>query len=255
LTGFESSDTVKRAGDCMLNKLIKQMFISKNIKEINKLLTEGLALFHIKSFAFTLYTQFPTSKGIIQYSYASGPLRSWHEYYLSNHFEDSDRTLQSTKNGLEPIHWDVNKQAQVAKSSRETRLREESKAHGISRGISLPIHGPHDDFASLVIHERRGEHCFEKINAHLHEIHIFGYYYYTQLKKIMRREKSPEYQLSLTAREYQCIKLTKENLLAEDIAALLHITPRTVHFHIQNAIKKLGVKNKYQAVAKLSSER
>ncbi|MFI4957090.1 MAG: autoinducer binding domain-containing protein [Gammaproteobacteria bacterium] len=235
----------------MIHTLIKQLFTAKSTKQINELLTSAMHLYGIKSFAFTFYTQFPTSQGIIQYSYASPPLRGWHEYYLANHFEDTDQTLQSNKRALEPIHWDVYTQAKEAKTTKENRLREESIEHGIRRGISFPIHGPNDDFASLVIHEREGETCFKGLEPHLHEIHIFGYYYYTQLKKILRREKTPEKKLALTAREYQCLRLTKENFLAEDIAALLHITPRTVHFHIQNAIKKLGVKNKYQAVGKL----
>jgi DNA-binding CsgD family transcriptional regulator len=234
-----------------MNTIIQAIFLAKNTHQINALLTDALEVYGIKSFAFTFYTQFPTSKGVIQYSYASPPLRSWHEYYLANSYEDSDRTLQQTKNTLEPIRWSVDSQAKRAKSTRESTLRKESKKQGIDKGISFPIHGPADDFASLVIHQREGETCFNGLSPVLHEIHILGYYCYTQLKKILRRQKHPLEKLKLTPREYQILSLTKENLQAEEVATLLHISPRTVHFHVQNALKKLGLKSKYQAVALL----
>lgn len=224
------------------------------VEQLNALLTEFMLQFEVLSFAFTFYLQYPTSKGQIQYDYASNPLRAWHRHYLTNHYEDSDQTLQWSKQILEPIHWQIETQEKKARTPKERRLRQESKAFGIDRGICFPIHGPSDDFAVLVIHQRVGETCLQQIESYLHEFHIVGYYYYTQLKKILRKKKSKVTHTKLTPREYQCLKLTRDNFLAKDIAQLINITPRTVHFHIQNAIKKLGVKNKYQAASKCSDD-
>ena len=224
-----------------------------NLLQINKILTEFMGDHSVMSFAFTFYSQYPTSQGLIQYDFASEPLRAWHEHYLANHYEDTDQTLRWTKQTLEPIFWQVDKQVSRAKTPKERRLRDESQAFGIDRGICFPIHGPSDDFAVLVIHQREGESCFDGIDPYLHEFHILAYYYYAQLKQILRKEKSTFVHPELTHREYQCLKLTAENFLAADIADLIKISPRTVHFHIQNAIKKLGVKNKHQAVAKLET--
>ena len=58
----------------------------------------------------------------------------------------------------------------------------------------------------------------------------------------------------LTRREEQCLKFTAKSWRVEQIAKELKISPRTVNFHIQNANKKLGSQNKYQAVYKFFEE-
>ena len=58
----------------------------------------------------------------------------------------------------------------------------------------------------------------------------------------------PSYQL--TRREEQCLTFTARAWRVEQIARELKISPRTVNFHIQNANKKLGTHNKYQATYK-----
>ncbi len=235
----------------LTSQLMFKLKRATKLPQIDALLTEFMTHYQIMSFAFTYYLQYPSSKGSIQYDFASPQLRPWHDYYLAHHYEDSDQTLQWSKHALTPLFWQVDEQASQVKTSKERTLRLESQKFGIDRGICFPIHGPADDFSVLVVHQRVGESCLEHIEPYLHEFHSMGYYYYAQLKQLLRSHKSKSEQLALTPRELQCLQLTGENFLAEELAKMINITPRTVHFHIQNALKKLGVKNKYQAVAKL----
>jgi DNA-binding CsgD family transcriptional regulator len=53
---------------------------------------------------------------------------------------------------------------------------------------------------------------------------------------------------TLTQREQEILRLLSEGLSNKQIAARLHITPRTVNFHLDNLFSKLGVSNRTEAV-------
>ncbi|WP_095096821.1 LuxR C-terminal-related transcriptional regulator [Pseudomonas sp. Irchel 3A5] len=52
----------------------------------------------------------------------------------------------------------------------------------------------------------------------------------------------------LTAREIEILKWTAEGKTAADIAIILCMKERTVHFHVANAVQKMGACNKTSAV-------
>ena len=55
----------------------------------------------------------------------------------------------------------------------------------------------------------------------------------------------------LTDREQEIFNLLILNKTTEEIASLLNISEKTVRNHISNAIQKLGVKGRAQAVVEL----
>jgi DNA-binding CsgD family transcriptional regulator len=58
--------------------------------------------------------------------------------------------------------------------------------------------------------------------------------------------------VSLSPRETECILLVSKGKTSKEIARCLTLAERTVEFHIQNAMKKLGVSTRSQAVALFS---
>ena len=66
----------------------------------------------------------------------------------------------------------------------------------------------------------------------------------------MEEELSDSQQHLLTQRELQILLLVSKQLSVSDIANKIHLTERTVNYHIQKINKKLGVRNKHQAVSK-----
>ncbi len=55
----------------------------------------------------------------------------------------------------------------------------------------------------------------------------------------------------LTKREREVFELLVNNNSTKDIAAILHISEKTVRNHISNVIQKLGVKGRSGAVVEL----
>lgn len=54
--------------------------------------------------------------------------------------------------------------------------------------------------------------------------------------------------MQLTEREIEILKWTAAGKTADDIALILSMKKRTVHFHVANAVQKMGVCNKTAAV-------
>nr|WP_314581694.1 helix-turn-helix transcriptional regulator [uncultured Pseudomonas sp.] len=54
----------------------------------------------------------------------------------------------------------------------------------------------------------------------------------------------------LTIREVEVLKWTAEGNTAAEVGDILSLRSRTVNFHITNAVRKMGVKNKMSAVVK-----
>ncbi|MBD8495776.1 LuxR family transcriptional regulator [Pseudomonas syringae] len=57
----------------------------------------------------------------------------------------------------------------------------------------------------------------------------------------------PSQNSALTKREIEILKWSAKGKTASDIAIILRLKERTIHFHIASAIQKLGVCNKTAA--------
>lgn len=233
-----------------IQQLLERIKQADSLKELNKVLSHYLSTLGIHSYAFTYYDLYPSSQRPLRYSYVSPALEAWHHHFIASQYEDVDQTLKLAKKVAEPILWDVYEQLKEVKQAKEARLREESIEFGVHKGLLIPIHGPGDEFSVLVLHQRKGENWLDQHPEYVHFCFLAGYYYYGKLVELLQPDQSLLRKFKLTRREMQCLELTSKGYLARDIAKTLHITERTANFHIQNLNKKLGVSNKYQAIAK-----
>ncbi len=216
-------------------------------QQAESILSAYLAPFGFRAFAFTYYAGHVKSGRKLRYHMVSDTLRPWHVYYLEQNYADADRTLEESHLMTLPLWWDVNEQLAQAKNKREQRIRRESIEFGINKGLSIPVHGPQHDFVSLTLHQFRGETCLEKFSSQQFEWLAATHIYYHCIRKILNLDSQKSSPYRLTNREEQCLLLTAQSWRVETIAKELKISARTVNFHIQNANRKLGTRNKYQA--------
>lgn len=205
--------------------------------------------FDFQSFAFTYYLGHIRTGRKLRYHCVSDALRVWHLHYLEQNYADIDRTLEKNHTDTIPHFWDVQVQLSQAKNKREYCMRQESIEFGIDKGLSIPIHGPNNDFISVTLHQRRGETSLNHYKTKQYEWVAASYVYYHHIKRILTlNEINVSVKFPLTKREEQCLQLTAQSWRVERIAKELDISTSTVNFHLQNANKKLGAKNKYQAI-------
>jgi LuxR family transcriptional activator of bioluminescence operon len=225
-----------------------QLKKTNTLKDAFRILQSYLKHYHIFAFSFTYYSMHVKTGMKLRHHDVSDPLRAWHMHYLEQGYADIDRTTQESQHIITPFLWDVKLQLPQAKNKREKRMRLDSISYGIDKGLSIPIYGPNNDFAILTLHQFIHEKGLEKYELHQFEWQNAALFYYEAIRRILNYSTSDS--THLTKREKQCLTLTAQEYSIEEISKELKITPRTVHFHLQNVIKKLGTQNKYQAVIK-----
>lgn len=235
-----------------INEFINNIARATTLKQLNQTLARYLAYHGISSYAFTVYQTHTRSGQKLIYEMTSAPLALWHQHYLDSGYADVDQTLTNTEVSLIPTFWDVQQQLTQAKKGREQRVREESIDFAIDKGLSIPLHGPDNWFAVLVLHQRKGEKGLQHYQTLQHEWISAATFYFHYFRHHFLQQSTPPQQRHLTKREQQCLQLTAEDIPINEIAKRLHISVRTVNFHLQNANKKLGVSNKYMAILKLN---
>ena len=70
------------------------------------------------------------------------------------------------------------------------------------------------------------------------------------LKRVVNSAITDAHECELTARECECLQWTANGKTAWEISKILKLSESTVTFHLKNAINKMEVSNRPQAVAK-----
>lgn len=232
----------------------REMRSIKAVEDCQTVLEEYLKELGISVYAFTYYAYHPNSVNKLKYNCAASINLVWHRHYIERGYDKIDSTLASNNRSNMPVAWTIEQQLREAKSDLERKMREDSQAYGVERGISVPVHGFNGDFAELMVQQHRGQHCLRD-SKHLQFVimHI-AHIYYDCLRKLLLKHCDQDNKYQLTKRETQCLKLIMENYAVADMAEALNITERTINFHIQRINRKLGTKNKYQSAAKAMKE-
>ncbi len=230
-----------------IERLLKS---ARSVEQLNGGLERFLAEFGITTFAFTYYSYYPNSENKLKYDYSSANFAHWHKHYISENYEEVDSTLDIVYRACLPIFWDLEQQLKEAKTSREKQMRLDSLEFGSLKGLSIPIHGPQEDFAIFLVVQMKGQTCLDNWQEVQYELFNVAYLYYTYLQKLLLKNLAPPEKTELSKREIQTLTLIAKQYSIEAIAEALHITARTVNYHIQRLNKKLGTSNKYQSVIK-----
>lgn len=223
---------------------------ANSIRQLNEALTAYLRCFHINTYAYTYYSYYPTSINTLKYDHSSSNLKLWHEHYIAEKYEDIDSTMDVVYQSTLPVCWDLKQQLQEAKTPRERKMRSDGIEYGVVKGVSIPIHGPLEDFAILMLAQRKDQTCLDNFSAIQYELFTAAYYFYEYMQKQLLTLHPPEEKHQLSMREMQCLVLLSKQYSLSAIAKQLKITERTVNYHIQRLNKKLGTQNKYQSVMK-----
>jgi LuxR family transcriptional regulator len=123
-------------------------------------------------------------------------------------------------------------------------------------GVTVPIHMPAGELATFTAirmdperdfasDAERGRWAIARIAQEFHAAVLPGFDAATRTCRHVR----------LTPRERECLQLCAEGLTAKQIAARLGRSVPTVNLHLESATKRLGARNKTQAVARAAHYR
>lgn len=223
---------------------------ANTLTECNKALAQFLKQKGITTYSFTYYAYHPHSANKLKYEMCSDNFKTWHNYYLAQQYNNIDSTLSFVYQNHLPIYWNLKNQLLQANSEAERKMREDSIAFGVKEGLSIPIHGPHNNFAILLLVQMQTQSCRIRELEVQHECLVVAHLYYHYLQSHLLNARKDENPFGITAREIQCLLLLSKQYSVKEMAQTLEVSERTIHFHIQNINRKLGTKNKYQSLAK-----
>jgi DNA-binding CsgD family transcriptional regulator len=172
----------------------------------------------------------------------------WLREYAGNNYAEIDPVVHHCTRFHEPYCWDRLRQTQDRKV---IAFADAAAARGLVGGVSIGIHGYSGDtgifsLAGPAVIATDSDAAFDTIiplNTVLPYIHAAV----TRLTSFKETENSKPH---LSERELECLLWSAEGKTAEETAAILAISTPTVTFHLKNAIQKLNVSNRNQAIAK-----
>jgi LuxR family transcriptional regulator len=163
----------------------------------------------------------------------------WQQRYDTNHYLAHDPIVQHGLHSTAPLVWS----GEQAKSP----FWEEALFHGVSHGWSQAYCNA-QNFSGMLSLARSAEPLGAKelaekepVFSWLTQLAYAGFYPFMAPKLTTRLD------IMLTEREKEILRWTADGKTAGEIAEIMAIGERTVHFHIIHILDKLGAANKTAA--------
>jgi DNA-binding CsgD family transcriptional regulator len=177
----------------------------------------------------------------------------WTDHYLEENYQDDDPIIKECLTQRLPVSWTEKRKAQT-RSSREAAVLADAFDFGIRRGFTVPIHGPAGELGIMSLYSDLSDREFLKsTDVGRYEIHTVSMYLHDAIQKALAVNEDIPKPIPLTEREVEILQWTAIGKTAWEIGSILKISERTVNFHLQNLMGKLGVHNKTHAAAKAMS--
>lgn len=139
-----------------------------------------------------------------------------------------------------PVLWGP----ELYRSTNTMDMWESACSHGFHSGIAVPIWGSPHKRVLVGLSRNQALDGHAPVLQQVGELMLFTSFVQVAAERIFNIDGA---NVSLTRRELECLKWTMEGKTAGEVAIILSMSERTANFHLQNAMKKLGAANKYQA--------
>jgi len=175
---------------------------------------------------------------------------AWQILYQKKELIKTDPTLIYAETNHTPITW--NKMMPQQLDDKNSRLYfRKAKRHGLKSGISFPLRGNVGSTAVLSLVSNKSAPLPQAlVNTALTFGSLFAIYVHDAVLRIFDEDLLPLKKKRITPRESECLLWVAEGKTTWEIAQILNIGNRTVVFHLECILTKLGVKNRQQAVAR-----
>jgi DNA-binding CsgD family transcriptional regulator len=152
----------------------------------------------------------------------------------------------------QPFAWDA---AAVAETVGERRSRSIqwplTPEQGYYGGITVPVHLPRGRTGSVSWYSRNSKlDVSARLSAHADVLLLAAHRFMDLVYKGRAESDSVAGGLTqLSERELECLTWAAVGRTDSEIGSMLHRSPTTARFHMDNAVRKLGARNRTQAVA------
>jgi LuxR family transcriptional regulator len=171
----------------------------------------------------------------------------WQAAYSDNRYLEIDPYVIRALRSVKPVLWDAELKAQAPD------FWQEAQCHGLSEGWGQTLLNSEaqglvtfargsDPITALELETKQAELSWLAQITHLGMTRL-------QLRGVGSVLPVP---IELSQREKEILQWTADGKTSDDVSIILGITKRTVNFHINHCLKKLGCQNKIAAAVKAS---
>ncbi len=222
-----------------LEALLERLQTTRSIEELQPLAHELRDLFRVTHIVYHTVSQSGEQVGAFTYDI------NWVRRYIEKDYPSIDPVVLGAARRFHPIDWKM-----LDWSSAQARaLMREAMSYGVgNQGWSIPIWGPHGEFAMFTVNHHADDDTWaELVRVHAKDFLLVSHLFHQQAKRIINREFSSSTELS--PREREALALLSLGQSRAEVADTLHISENTLRAYINSARHKLGAMNVTHAVA------
>lgn len=171
----------------------------------------------------------------------------WQQCYQERGYLRVDPTVQHALKSTLPIVWSD----RLFESSRN--MWEEAREHGLRFGWAQASRDATGAVGMLSLSRSADQLTAEELTYNQAQMSWLAQYAHAAMSRLLAPKLAPESLVLLTKREKEVLRWTAEGKTAYEISQILSVAERTVNFHINNVIAKLGTSNKTQAAVKAAA--
>uniref|UniRef100_UPI0036DC97C9 autoinducer binding domain-containing protein n=1 Tax=Photorhabdus sp. RM322S TaxID=3342825 RepID=UPI0036DC97C9 len=197
-------------------------------------------------FSLVLKTRFPISSREVYFF--DNYHESWRTLYMEKRYWMIDPVLH-----FRPVPpsfsrvWNLN----FFSESNGQELWYMIQKHGFRSGITFGLSALSGTYGIFSVSGKDGpidNDTMYKCSGEILKIYIRIIRYLTSHTKYLQTFYIDE--TSFSNRELEVLRYTADGMISSEIASTICVTKSTVDFHLMNIVKKLGCRNKFQAIAK-----
>ena len=173
----------------------------------------------------------------------------WAELYTTRNYRTLDPLFREAMGSVIPRIWDERTHRENAAGS---EIYEAAASYGMGHGVHMILHQPQSHSLNFFI-VAASERCMDaarrkSVVGSLPDLWAIATY---GRKLLSAGKNSPEATgYPLSARELECFDYVAQGMTSRTIGGLLGISERTVDAHIGHAIRKIGARNRREALAR-----
>ncbi len=171
----------------------------------------------------------------------------WKKCYSERGYLEVDPTVRHGLKNTLPIVWSD----ELFASSSE--LWEEARAHGLHFGWAQSSRDASGAIGMLTLARSVEQLSDSELAVNSAKMAWLTQYAHAAMCRLLLPRYLPESRVVMTAREKEVLRWTAEGKTAYEIGQILSVSERTVNFHINNVVAKLGASNKTQAAVKAAT--
>lgn len=168
----------------------------------------------------------------------------WQKRYSEKNYIEIDPTVTHGIHSLEPLVWPNDNLS----SSEE--FWEEARSFGLSVGWAQASRDIYGVGGGLCVARSADPISEEELREISPKLTWLTQVAHQGMSKCLTSKLMPETETKLTAREISVLRWTADGKTAGEISEILGISERTVNYHINNAVEKLGTTNKLAAAVR-----